>query len=132
MEINLSELKEFNNIVESIVSDDIGIVPETIDGGARELGPTGTEDLMSRLDSFVNGISAYRATLGSVQSRLDSTIKNIEVSNENLNAARSRIVDVDYASETAQFSQSRILSQAGLSVQAQANAMPEMVLTLIR
>ena len=132
LEINLSELKEFNNIVESIVSDDIGIVPETIDGGARELGPTGTEDLMSRLDSFVNGISAYRATLGSVQSRLDSTIKNIEVSNENLNAARSRIVDVDYASETAQFSQSRILSQAGLSVQAQANAMPEMVLTLIR
>lgn len=132
LEINLSELREFNDIVSSITDDEISIIPESVDGGARDLGPTGTLELMSRLDSFVNGISAYRATLGSVQSRLDSTIKNIEVSNENLNAARSRIVDVDYASETANFSQARILSQAGLSVQAQANSMPEMVLTLIR
>ena len=132
LEINLSELQEFNEIVSSITEDEIAIIPDNVDGGARDLGPTGTQELMSRLDSFVNGISAYRATLGSVQSRLDSTIKNIEVSNENLNAARSRIVDVDYASETASFSQAMILSQAGLSVQAQANSMPEMVLTLIR
>jgi flagellin len=67
-----------------------------------------------------------------VQSRLNSTINNIEISNENLNAARSRIVDVDYATETANFTQSRILAQAGLSVQAQANQIPEMVLTLLR
>lgn len=132
LEIDLSDLQEFNNVVSTITKEDISIVPEDGEGGARDLGPTGTEDLMSRLDTFVNSISAYRATLGSVQSRLDSTINNIEVSSENLNAARSRIVDVDYAQETAQFMKSKILSQAGLSVQAQANAMPEMVLGLIR
>ena len=132
LEIDLSDLQEFNTVVRTITQEDISIVPESIDGGATDLGPTGTDDLLSRLDTFVNSISAYRATLGSVQSRLDSTINNIEVSSENLNAARSRIVDVDYAQETAQFMKSKILSQAGLSVQAQANAMPEMVLGLIR
>lgn len=132
LEIDLSDLQEFNSVVRTITQEDISIVPESIDGGATDLGPTGTDDLLSRLDTFVNSISAYRATLGSVQSRLDSTINNIEVSSENLNAARSRIVDVDYAQETAQFMKSKILSQAGLSVQAQANAMPEMVLGLIR
>lgn len=132
LEIDLSDLQEFNDVVRTITQEDISIVPDSIEGGARELGPTGTEDIMSRLDTFVNSISAYRATLGSVQSRLDSTINNIEVSSENLNAARSRIVDVDYAQETAQFMKSKILSQVGLSVQAQANAMPEMVLSLLR
>lgn len=132
LNIDLSDLKDFSEAVGTIVEDDISIVPEDSDGGATDLGPTGTEDLMSRIDNFVNSISSYRATLGSVQARLDSTINNISVSNENLNAARSRIVDVDYATETAKFAQNRILSQAGLSVQSQANAMPEMVLSLIR
>jgi flagellin len=67
-----------------------------------------------------------------VQSRLNSTIANIDVSTENLQAARSRIVDVDYAEETAHFSQAKILTQAGLAVQAQANTAPEMVLNLLR
>ena len=78
------------------------------------------------LDLFsVKALSYYR-------SPFKGKVVNIEVSFENLNAARSRIVDVDYAQETAQFMKSKILSQAGLSVQAQANAMPEMVLGLIR
>jgi flagellin len=132
LEIDLSDLKELNLVMEAITKDTISLVPEQRDGGARDLGPTGTEELMRRLDNSINSISAFRATLGSVQSRLDSTITNIEVSSENLNAARSRIVDVDYASETAKFAQSRILTQAGLSVQAQANTVPEMVLSLLR
>lgn len=132
LEIDLSDLRELNASMDKITKEDVSIVPTDVTGGARDLGPTGTVDLMSRLDNVVNAISSYRATLGSVQSRLDSTINNIEVSSENLNAARSRIVDVDYAGETAKFSQSRILTQAGLSVQAQANSAPEMVLTLLR
>ena len=132
LNIDLSDLEEFNSAVRKITEEDVSLEPDSEDGGARDLGPTGTEELMSRLDGFVNAISSYRATLGSVQSRLDSTIANIEISNENLNAARSRIVDVDYAAETARFAQGRILSQAGLSVQSQANAIPEMVLSLIR
>jgi flagellin len=132
LKIDLSDLQDLNTTMDKITKEEIAIVPSDIGGGAQDLGPTGTVDVMSRLDNVVNAISAYRATLGSVQSRLDSTINNIEVSSENLNAARSRIVDVDYAAETAKYSQSRILTQAGLSVQAQANSTPEMVLTLLR
>ena len=133
LEIDLSSLQRFREAVDTVTTEvDLNLVPDSADGGARDLGPTGTRDMMSRLDTFVNEVSSYRATLGSVQSRLNSTINNIEISNENLNAARSRIVDVDYATETANFTQSRILAQAGLSVQAQANQIPEMVLTLLR
>ena len=77
-------------------------------------------------------MSGYRANLGAVQARLDSAITNIDVSTENLTAARSRIIDVDYAKETANFAQMRILTSAGLSVQTHANSAPEMVLSLIR
>lgn len=132
LEIDLADLKDLNRTIDAITKGDLSIVPADAEGGARDLGSSGTIDLLNRLDNAVNAISAYRATLGSVQSRLDSTINNIEVSSENLNAARSRIVDVDYASETAKFAQSRILTQAGMSVQSQANAAPEMVLSLLR
>lgn len=132
LQIDLSDLQQLTDSMDLITKDDIRLTPDSVDGGAKDLGPAGTEDLMTRLDDAVNSISAFRATLGAVQSRLDSTITNIEVSSENLNAARSRIVDVDYAQETANFAQARILSQAGLSIQAQANAAPEMVLNLLR
>ena len=132
LEIDLSELQQLGKAMGQITEENIGILPSSADGGAKDLGPTGTEELMRRLDNSVNAISAYRATLGSVQARLDSTITNIDVSSENLAAARSRIVDVDYASETARFMQAKILGQAGLAVQAQANNTPEMVLSLLR
>jgi flagellin len=132
LSIDLSDLQDLTESLSAITKDDIAILPTEIEGGARDLGPTGTEELMKRLDSAVNAVSAFRATLGSVQSRLNSTITNIDVSSENLNAARSRIVDVDYAAETAKFAQNRILSQAGISIQSQANASPEQVLSLLR
>ena len=133
LQIKLSDLGEFSSAMAKIVDEDVGLVPTDLDsGGARDLGATGTDELFARIDELINAIASFRATLGSVQSRLDSAVTNIEVSSENLNAARSRIVDADYAVETARFSQSRILTQAGLAVQAQANASPEMVLTLLR
>lgn len=132
LEIDLSSLQKLNESLKAVTDDDISIIPEDPEGGARDLGSTGTEDLMARLDNAVNSISEYRATLGSVQARLDSTTTNIDIAAENLQAARSRIVDVDYAAETAQFAQSRILMQAGLAVQSQANMAPEMVLSLLR
>lgn len=132
LNIDLSELKAFNEVAANLTEDSVAIIPESLEGGATELGPEGTLDLMTRLDTFQNSVSSYRATLGSLQARLNSTISNIEVSHENLSAARSRIVDVDYAQETARFTQSKILTQAGLAVQAQANTVPEMILGLIR
>ncbi len=130
--INLEDLSNMREKLDKIVSDEISIVPDDPAGGASELGPTGTNELFGRLDDTLNSIAGFRSTLGSVQSRLNSTITNIEISNENLSAAKSRIADVDYASETASYAQARILTQAGMSVQAQANAAPEAALQLLR
>jgi flagellin len=132
--IKLDELKNLKEAIDPVIDKELAILPDpTAEVSAQELGPTGdTNELFSRIDTAQNAIASYRATLGSVQSRLNSSIANIDISNENLNAAMSRIRDVDYAAETAKFTQARILSTAGVSVLTQANATPEMVLTLLR
>ncbi len=129
--INTDEVAKLNEALNRITQDEIAILPEG-DGGAQDLGPAGTGDLFNRMDTALNSIAEYRATLGSVQSRLNSTITNIEISNENLSAAMSRIRDVDYASETAKFATSKILMQAGVSVLSQANTSSELALQLLR
>ena len=131
--IDLSDLTDLREALSAVTDEEgLAIVPEDPDGTADELGSTGTADIFNRLDTTLNSIAGYRSTLGSVQSRLNSTITNIEVSNENLSAAMSRIRDVDYAAETARYAQNRILTQAGISVLAQANQTPDYVLQLIR
>ena len=87
---------------------------------------------LATIDDAFSNIANSRATLGSMQSRLNTAISNITVSTENMSAANSRIRDVDFAEETAKLTQGRILSQAGLSVLAQANQKPEMALSLLR
>jgi flagellin len=129
--INTEEVAQLNDALAKITQDAISIVPDG-DGGAQDLGPDGTSDLFNRMDTALNSIASYRATLGSVQSRLNSTITNIEISNENLSAAMSRIRDVDYATETARFATSKILMQAGISVLAQANTSSDFALQLLR
>ncbi len=130
--IDLDDLSKLRDSIGSITDDEIGIVPEDPDGNAEELGPTGTEELFNRLDTSLNSIASYRATLGSVQARLGSTITNIDISSENLGAALSRIRDVDYAEETAKLTQSKILQAAGISVMAHTSANPEMALSLLK
>lgn len=132
--IKLDDLSKLQDSLGEIAGDAFSLIG---DGGndlsAQELGPDGdTGTLFNKLDSALNSIAGYRATLGSVQSRLNSAINTIDISNENLMAAQSRIRDVDYAAETAKFTQSRILQQAGISVLAQANSTPEAVLALLR
>lgn len=129
--ISQRDLESLTEELEKVTVDELDIQTEEGEG-AQDLGPDGTNDLFNKLDSALNTVAQYRATLGAVQSRLGSTITNIEISAENLSAAQSRIRDVDYAQETAKFAQARILTQAGLSVQAQANQVPEMALQLIR
>ena len=129
--IDNSDINELSQALSSLTEQGMGIVPTSLDGGAQDLGEFGTSELLTRIDTAVNAVSGYRANLGAVQARLDSAITNIDVSRENLTAAKSRIIDVDYAAETANFSQMRILTSAGLSVQSHANSSPEMVLRLI-
>ena len=131
--IELSELVELNTALSEITSGSLSVVPQDLEsGGAQDLGPEGTDALFNSLDTSLNSIASYRANLGAVQARLNSTIANIEISSENLRAANSRIRDVDYAAETAKFTQARILSAAGASVMTQANLMPEIVLQMLR
>jgi flagellin len=87
---------------------------------------------LDKIDNAIDVLSRNRATLGATQSRLTAAISGINISTENMMASNSRIRDVDFAEETARMTQSRILSQAGISVLTQANAKPEMALALLR
>jgi len=130
--LNLDDLATLNKNLEVYREAGLAIVPDSATGTARDLGSEGTDAIFNKLDTSLSSIASFRATVGSVQSRLQSTINNIEVANENLEAANSRIRDVDYAAETANFVQSKILTQAGVSVLTQANTTPEFALTLLR
>jgi flagellin len=87
---------------------------------------------MTAIDSALNTVNSHRATLGAVQNRFQSTISNLSVSVENTSAAKSRIMDADYAAETANMTRAQILQQAGTAMLAQANAVPQTVLTLLK
>lgn len=84
------------------------------------------------IDSAISSVTTQRSTLGATQNRLNYAISNLETSNENLSEANSRIRDVDMAQEMTQFTKSNILTQAATSMLAQANAMPNSVLTLLQ
>ena len=87
---------------------------------------------ITNLDAAINAVNAGRATFGAVQNRFDNVVSNLMVSSENQSAARSRIMDADYASETANLSRASILQQAGNAMVAQANQLPQQVLALLR
>lgn len=92
----------------------------------------GSEKALSALDNALDSVNRERANLGAIQNRLDSTITSLAINVENLSAARSRILDADFASETAEFSRTQVLQQAGVSILAQANAAPQLVLSLLQ
>jgi flagellin len=84
------------------------------------------------IDAALDTINSERATLGAAQSRFESVIANLQVSVENQAAARSRIMDADFAAETASLSRAQILQQAGNAMVAQANQLPQQVLQLLQ
>ena len=100
------------------------------DGGD---GPDRQEisEKLTTIDDALSKIASERATLGAIQNRLQSAIGNLEISVENQSTAKSRIKDVDFASETAKLTQSRIMTASNLSVLTQANQAPEMALRLL-
>lgn len=110
-------------------------------GTESEIGPIANDEEFLRetaaqkltvLDQALQFVSSSRSYLGAQQSRLNSTINNLGVQIENLQSANSRIKDVDFAEETASFTQNKILQQSGAAVLAQANSFPEIALALIR
>jgi len=83
------------------------------------------------LDLALDQLSSQRASLGAIQNRLESTINSLTTNSENLSASRSRILDADFASETANLSRNQIIQQAGVSILAQANQQPQIALSLL-
>jgi flagellin len=84
------------------------------------------------IDTAIDTVNSERAMYGAVQSRFDSVISNLQVSTENQTSARSRIMDADFATETANLSRAQILQQAGNAMIAQANQLPQQVLRLLQ
>lgn len=92
----------------------------------------GAQRALAVVDNALAGIDAQRADLGAVQNRFDNTINNLQNISENASAARSRIMDTDYAAETANLSKNQVLQQAGTAILAQAKQLPQSVLSLLQ
>jgi flagellin len=90
------------------------------------------DTVITNIDLALDKVNGERATLGASQNRFDAVISNLQVAVENQSASRSRIMDADFAQETANLSRAQILQQAGNTMVAQANQLPQQVLALLR
>ncbi len=110
-------------------TDNTGAGRSTIDSTA-----TGADidTVITGIDAALDKVNGERATLGASQNRFDAVISNLQVAVENQSASRSRIMDADFAAETANLSRAQILQQAGNTMVAQANQLPQQVLALLR
>ncbi|WPB57771.1 flagellin [Xylophilus sp. GOD-11R] len=109
-------------------SDDDTKGVESIDIGTQ----AGAWTALKKIDAAIDSVNSSRADLGALQTRFENAVSNIAIQSENISAARGRIVDADFATETANLSRSQILQQAGTAMVAQANQLPQGVLSLLR
>ena len=103
-------------------------------GASATLGTTGTaaRTAMDDLDAAIDVVTTSRSNFGAAQNRFESVISNLQVASENQAASRGRIMDADFAAETSNLSRGQILQQAGTAMIAQANQLPQGVLSLLR
>ena len=102
-------------------------------GAATNIATTSQiDDAINAIDKAMDSINDQRANFGASQNRFEAVISNLQTNIENQAAARGRIVDADFATETANLSRSQILQQAGTAMIAQANQLPQQVLSLLR
>lgn len=112
----------------SYLIEDAGTAVNAIDISTVE----GANQALVSIDAALKTVNSSRADLGAIQNRFGSTIANLQTTSENLSASRSRIQDTDFAAETAALTRAQILQQAGVAMLAQANALPNNVLSLLR
>ena len=93
---------------------------------------SGAQATLTSVDTALQTINDSRASLGAYQNRFTSVVTNLQTASENLSASRSRIVDADFASETASMTKAQILQQSGIAMLAQANSIPQNVLALLQ
>jgi len=127
--INNDEFKDritFNASAADATLDALGMSPHSV--GTKE----GAQVAISAADDAIVQVNGIRANFGAMQNRLQSTVNNLGVSDENLSAANSRVRDTDVAAETAEMTRNNVLLQAGVSVLAQANSIPNLALKLLQ
>lgn len=117
----------FNNIANNLNASSLLTVTD-VDISSQ----TGSNNAINVIDGALDQVNNVRAGLGAIQNRFESTISNIATTSENLSAARSRIQDTDFAAETASLTRAQILQQAGVAMLAQANSLPQLVLSLLQ
>ena len=127
--ITTTDMTSDSSITAVAGTDNQGSGRATIDSAASA-GSIRT--VIGNIDTALDTVNSQRATLGASQSRFDAAVSNLQISVENQSAARGRIVDTDFAAETAQLSRAQILQQAGNAMVAQANQLPQQVLQLLR
>jgi flagellin len=115
-------------------NDTISVTGSAFAATSTTLGATSSSASaeISKLDTDINAVTSARSTWGATQNRFDSVITNLRVGSENSAAARGRIMDADYAMETANLSRAQVLQQAGTAMVAQANQQPQSVLALLK
>ncbi|PBS12467.1 flagellin [Lysobacteraceae bacterium NML93-0792] len=107
-------------------ADEVGFTDENV------LTAEAADRMILAMDAALGAVNSSRADLGAVQNRFSSVVANLQTSSENLSASRSRIMDTDFAKETAELSRTQVLQQAGTAMLAQANQLPNNVLSLLR
>jgi flagellin len=130
--INKSTNDEITLSIATLTTSTLGSTGNAKITAASLSTATNAKAAIGTFDAAIRQLSSSRAVLGATQNRMTVTVSNLSVAQENLNAANSRIRDVDVANESAQLTKSQILSQAGLAVLAQANQLPQSALSLLR
>ncbi len=120
---------KFENMVSNA---EISTVTVSTAGIGSSADMSAIASVIANIDTALDTINDKRATFGATQSRFEAVISNLQVAVENQSAARSRIVDADFATETANLSRAQILQQAGNAMIAQANQLPQQVLRLLQ
>lgn len=124
---NEGEIIDFTDIADHTAS---GLLVDSVDISGTD--GTAAASAITTIDDALKTVNSTRADLGAIQNRFSSAIANLQTSSENLSASRSRIQDADFAAETAALTRAQILQQAGVAMLAQANALPNNVLSLLR
>jgi|TARA_Y100000994_G_scaffold248982_1_gene258431 flagellin len=123
--VNLSSPALARAGVNGFSATGLGILADNV------LTEQGASRLLTAVDSAISAVGGLRADLGALQNRFQSTIRNLSNISENVSAARSRIKDADFATETAELSRNQILQQASTTILAQANQRPQAALSLL-
>ncbi len=138
--LNTAATLTFQVGANNVATDQISVSTTDLTAGAGITAVTAgditstanAQSAMDNIDTAINEITTQRAAFGAAQNRFQSVISSLQSASENQTASRGRIVDADFAAETANLSRSQVLQQAGIAMVAQANALPNQVLQLLK